>query len=256
MAEEQNKPEKDAAAKPKSSILWLIYKWFAIAVLVGFTFTLALVAIYRVLPVPVTPLMIIRLFEQAGDEKRSLRLYKDWEPLSDITPALQLAVVCAEDQQFTAHAGFDFEAIEKALKHNKRYRRKRGASTISQQTAKNVFLYPNRSWIRKGLEVYFTILIESYWSKKRIMEVYLNVIELGDGIYGAEAASNYFYKKNAAKIKAEEAALLAAVLPNPLRYKVNRPGTYIQNRKSWIYNQMLQWDMKLDYGKRDYEKRN
>lgn len=162
-----------------------------------------------------------------------------------ISENLQLAVVCAEDQNFPTHTGFDFEAIEKALEHNKKGKRMRGASTISQQCAKNLFLWPQRSWLRKGLEAYFTVLIELIWSKERILEVYLNIIELGDGIYGAEAASQEFFKIPAEKLNRPQAALLAAVLPNPLEYSVARPSAYVRSRQGWILVQMKLWDYRL-----------
>ena len=151
--------------------------------------TIGFAILYSFLPVPVTPLMVQRCWEQAWDKERDVQLLHDWVSYKELSPHLQLAVVCAEDQDFLEHEGFDFEAIEKAYKYNKTHKRKRGASTISQQTAKNVFLWPGRSWLRKGLEVYFTFLIETIWSKERIMTTYLNSIEFGDGIYGAQAAA-------------------------------------------------------------------
>jgi monofunctional biosynthetic peptidoglycan transglycosylase len=156
-------------------------------------------------------------------------------------------VVCAEDQDFLEHEGFDFEAIEKAYKYNRNHKRKRGASTISQQTAKNVFLWPSRSWLRKGFEVYFTFLIETIWSKKRIMTAYLNSIEFGDGIYGAEAAAQFYFKKSALQINRQEAALLASVLPNPFIYKVDQPSGKVRERQQWILGQMRMWGGKIDY---------
>jgi monofunctional biosynthetic peptidoglycan transglycosylase len=145
------------------------------------------------------------------------------------------------------HEGFDFEAIEKAYKHNKTHKRKRGASTISQQTAKNVFLWPARSWMRKGLEVYFTFLIEVLWSKERIMTVYLNIIEFGDGIYGAEAAAQHYYGVSAQKLNRDQAAMLAAVLPAPLRYSVKNPQNNVRERQRWILSQMRMWGGRIDY---------
>jgi monofunctional biosynthetic peptidoglycan transglycosylase len=206
-----------------------------------------MVGLYAVVPIPVTPLMLIRTAQQAADPERSVRLYKDWVPLSDISNHLQLAVVCAEDQRFLQHNGFDFEAIEKAHTHNQRSRRKRGASTISQQTAKNAFLWPARSWLRKGLEVYFTAAVELLWSKQRIMTQYLNIIEFGDGIYGAEAASRHFFLKSAKNLTKEEAAMLAAVMPAPLRYSPSQPTPYIRQRQQWILRQMRAWGNKLSY---------
>lgn len=195
------------------------------------------VMIFRVFPVPVTPLMIIRCFEQLFNSK-PLKLKKDWVSIDEISPHLPVAVMCAEDQNFLNHNGFDYKAIEKAMKHNERSKRKRGASTISQQTAKNLFLWSGRSWIRKGFEVYFTFLIELIWDKERIMEVYLNIIEIGDGIYGAQAASSEFFKKDAVKLTKSQAALIAAVLPNPRRFSVVKPSSYVKKRQQWILKQM------------------
>ena len=172
------------------------------------------------------------------DEKREVKLKKDWVSIEEISPNLQLAVVCSEDQNFLEHSGFDLDAIEKAVKHNKTHKRKRGASTISQQTAKNVFLYDGRNWIRKGFEVYFTFLSELFWSKERIIEVYLNVIEFGDGIYGAEAASQQFFKTSAKNLSRKQAALLAAVLPSPKRFSAKNPSAYVRKRQQWILGQM------------------
>lgn len=205
------------------------------------------VLLYAVLPVPLTPLMVQRCGQQAWDSNRDLRLKHDWVSFSNISPNLQLAVVCAEDQEFLEHAGFDFEAIDKAIEYNQTHKRKRGASTISQQTAKNVFLWPSRSWLRKGFEVYFTFLIEVLWSKERIMTVYLNSIEFGDGIYGAEAAAQHYFRKNARDLNPDQAALMAAVLPNPLVYKMEAPTAKITKRQRWIKRQMYLWDNKIDY---------
>lgn len=206
---------------------------------VGAFFSTSILAtlIYGVLPVPMTPLMVIRSVEQWADGKKAV-MKKDWVSMDEISIHLAPAVMCAEDQLFKEHWGFDLEAIEKAIKHNKRSKRTRGASTISQQTAKNVFLWPHRSWLRKGLELYFTGLIELVWTKRRIMTVYLNVVEFGEGIYGAEAAAQHFYRKPASKLTKYEAATLAAVLPNPRKYSVARPGQYVKRRKNWILRQM------------------
>lgn len=212
-----------------------------------FGITLGMTLLYAFLPVPVTPLMLTRCWQQSWDKTREIRLRHDWVPFSQISPHLQLAVVCAEDQDFLEHEGFDFEAIEKAYKYNKTHKRKRGASTISQQTAKNVFLWPSRSWLRKGFEVYFTFLIETTWSKKRIMTAYLNSIEFGDGIYGAEAAAKHFFGKPAKTINRQEAALLASVLPNPLIFKVDQPSPDVRKRQQWILSQMRMWGGKIDY---------
>ena len=207
-------------------------------VLLGlFLFSILLVLIYKWLPVPLTPLMVIRAYEQNQDHKEVV-LKHDWVPLEEISQNLQLAVICSEDQNFLKHNGFDMKAIEKAIENNKKGKRIKGGSTISQQTAKNVFLWPQRSWFRKGLETYFTFLIELIWGKERIMEVYLNSIEMGNGIYGAEAASQFWYKKSAKTLSDQEAASIAAILPNPLKYRANPATAYIQSRKNWITKQM------------------
>jgi monofunctional glycosyltransferase len=197
--------------------------------------SLFFVLLYRFIPPPVTPLMLIRVAEQTFG-KDPVKLVKVWEPLDQISPNLQLAVVASEDNRFLEHSGFDLEAIKKAQDYNekKKGKRVRGASTISQQTAKNVFLWPDRSWVRKGLEVYFTFLIETIWGKKRIMEVYLNVIEMGNGIYGAEAASKFYFREPAANLSREQSALLAAVLPNPRKWNPAIPSGYILTREQWI----------------------
>ena len=204
--------------------------------------------LYRWVPVPLTPLMIIRCVEQMNNGK-SMTLKHDWVSLDEISPKLQLAVVCSEDQNYLKHYGFDWGAIEKAMKSNDSGKKIRGGSTISQQTAKNVFLWQGRSYIRKGFEAYFTLLIETFWSKERIMEVYLNSIEMGNGIYGAEAAAQYWFKKSAAKLNKDESSAIAAILPNPLKYVANPPSAYISKRKTWVKQQMSFWGNKLDYNK-------
>jgi len=212
-----------------------------------FGITIGITLLYAILPIPVTPLMLARCWQQAWENDRDVRLSHDWVSFGEISPHLQLAVVCAEDQDFLEHEGFDFEAIEKAYKYNRSHKRKRGASTISQQTAKNVFLWPSRSWLRKGFEVYFTFLIETIWSKERIMTAYLNSIEFGDGIYGAEAAAQHFYGKTAKNLNRQESAMLASVLPNPLIYKVDSPSNQVRQRQQWILSQMRMWGGKIDY---------
>ncbi len=226
-------------------------------ILYFFAFTIALVILFRFLPVPVTILMLQRCVEQSMDSKE-VKLKKDWVSLANISNHLQLAVVCSEDQNFLFHHGFDFEAIGKAMKYNERQVKKRkhkmrGASTISQQTAKNAFLFPSRNFIRKGLEVYFTALIEICWSKKRIMEVYLNVIEMGDGIYGAESASEIYFHKHAKDLSQTEAATIAACLPNPITLNAGAPSAYVLKRQAFISNQMNLWGGKLDYDMKDDE---
>lgn len=181
------------------------------------------VVIHRFVPPPTTLLMIKQAVAGNG-------LDYEWRGLDDISPRLVEAVIAAEDARFCEHRGFDFEAIEKALDSNARGRKVRGGSTISQQTAKNVFLWPGRDWVRKGLEAGYTVLIETLWGKRRIMEVYLNVAEWAPGVYGAEAAAQRWYGKSAADLTTREAARLAAILPSPRRYKAASPGPYVRRR--------------------------
>ena len=190
------------------------------------------VVAYAVVPPPVTFLMTSRLIEGEGVSRR-------WRSLDDISPRLVEAVIAAEDSTFCSHHGFDMKAIEQALKANARAEKRgrgriRGGSTISQQTAKNVFLWPGRDWVRKGLEAGYTILIETVWGKRRIMEVYLNVAEWGPGVYGAEAASRHWFDKGADELTSREAARLAAILPSPRRYNASAPGPYVRRRASRI----------------------
>jgi monofunctional biosynthetic peptidoglycan transglycosylase len=209
--------------------------------------TILIVLTYRFINPPWTPLMVIRVFQQAFNGEK-ITLTKDWVSIDKISSQLQLAVIASEDNRFVEHYGFDFEAIGKAKDFNekKKGKKMRGASTISQQTAKNVFLWPQRSWIRKGLEAYFTVLVELVWSKKRIMEVYLNVIETGKGIYGVEKASQIYFNKPASGLSASEGALLAAILPNPVKWNPAHPTRYLLSRQQWIL-----WNMgnigKLEY---------
>lgn len=197
--------------------------------------SIGLVVLFKYVPVPATPLMFIRYFENTNETNNCKH---DWVSIDKISKNIQLAVICSEDQKFLEHSGFDIEAIEKAYEYNKKGKRIRGGSTISQQTAKNVFLWPDRSWLRKGLESYFTFLIEKIWTKERILEVYLNSIEMGPGIYGVEAASQYWFKKSAANLSAYEAEAIASILPNPRKYCANPATNYIQKRKQWIVKQM------------------
>ncbi|MES2621640.1 MAG: monofunctional biosynthetic peptidoglycan transglycosylase [Bacteroidota bacterium] len=237
-----------------------IWRFIWKATLYFFLFSVTIVILYRFVPVPFTLLMLQRCAEQKVDGK-DLRLKKDWVPLSQIANSLQLAVVTSEDQNFLWHHGFDFEAIQKAMKYNEKQQKRkknrmRGASTISQQTAKNAFLFPMRSFVRKGLEVYFTVLIEIFWNKERIMEVYLNVIEMGDGIYGAEAASQFYFHKPAKKLSQGEAARLAACLPNPRKFNAGKPSGYVLRRQAFIANQMNQWGRWLNYDVKEFDEAN
>lgn len=170
--------------------------------------------------------------------QRGYRTDYQWASLEQVAPSAAIAVIASEDQQFPFHAGFDFDSIREAVRASERGRRLRGASTISQQVAKNLFLWPGHSLVRKGFEAYFTVLIEAMWPKERILEMYLNLAQFGDGVYGVQAAARRFYRVPAARITAPEAALLAAVLPNPLRLHVERPSRYVLERRDWILEQM------------------
>ena len=202
-----------------------------------FASTILSVVAYRFLPVYVTPLMVIRCVQQVK-ERRSLKCKHHWVPLEKISIEMPTAVMASEDARFLEHHGFDLDAIEQAAKHNKTSTKKRGASTISQQTAKNVFLWPGRTWLRKGLEAYFTMLIELMWSKERIMEVYLNSIEMGDGIYGVEAVAQENFGCEAKKLTRANCALIAATLPNPRKFSSKHPSEYMVRRKAAIMKQM------------------
>ena len=204
-----------------------------------FASTILSVVILRWVPVYFTPLMFIRLAQQKA-ANQELTLHHHWVPLDEIAPSLPLAVMASEDAHFLEHHGFDFKAIEKAAMRNIKHpdKRKHGASTISQQTAKNVFLWPGRSWVRKGFEVYFTGLIELVWSKERIMEVYLNSIEMGDGIYGADAVAQWHFGTTAKELTKRQCALIAVSLPNPRRFNSGNPSGYMLKRQRRILHEM------------------
>lgn len=223
--------------KKKKSILKKTKALLVKVMVVFIGFSIFSVVLFRWIPVPITPLMIFRNAEYWVKGKKAFFSHQ-WVPLGKISSNLPKAVMVSEDQKFLEHFGFDTEAIEKAYDKNKNSKRIKGASTISQQTAKNVFLWPQRSYVRKAFEVYFTFLIEIFWSKKRIMEVYLNSIEMGNGVFGAEAASKYWFHKSASKLSLYEAASIAAILPNPRKFKATGSSGYIERRKSWILNQM------------------
>ena len=213
-----------------------ILKWVVVAF---FGSTILSVVALRFIPVYFTLLMFIRLGEQIA-KGEEMKMRHSWVPLDEISPSLPLAVMASEDARFMEHHGFDFNAIEKAAKRNmrKKNKRKLGASTISQQTAKNVFLWPGRTWVRKGFEVYFTALIEMMWSKERIMEVYLNSIEMGDGIYGAEAVANRHFHCSAKDLSKAECAMIAVSLPNPRKFDSAHPSSYMRKRQSRILREM------------------
>lgn len=218
-------------SKIKKTLKWIVVAFFASTILS--------VIVLRWVPVWFTPLMFIRMAEQAK-EGRPLVMRHHWVPLSEMSPSLPRAVMAGEDARFLDHHGFDYRAIEYAAMRNISHpeKRKLGASTISQQTAKNVFLWPGRSWIRKGFEVYFTMLIELVWSKERIMEVYLNSIEMGDGIYGASAVAEWHFHKQASQLSKGECALIAGSLPNPRKYNSAAPGPYLRKRQHHILREM------------------
>jgi len=198
-----------------------------------FLSSILLVILYRFVPVYITPLMIIRVAEQVADGK-PIRLERGWVPIDEISPKMVRAVIASEDNLFLDHYGFDIEGMKKAFENNKKGKKLKGGSTISQQTAKNVFLTPSRTYVRKALEAYFTVLIEIFWSKERIMEVYLNVIEMGNGIYGIEKASEIYFNKPPKKLTSFQAALVAASLPNPRKYSITHPGPYMRKRQAHI----------------------
>ena len=196
----------------------------------------------RVIDPPTSAFMLDRQWQAFGSDEAGFTLRYEWADWDALSPELPIALVAAEDQQFPSHAGFDLAAIDKALENNARGRPVRGASTISQQVAKNLFLWDGRSWLRKGLEAWYTVLIELFWPKQRILEVYANIAEFGDGVYGAEAAAQAYFGKPAKRLNAAESARLAAVLPSPKRYSVRAPGPYVQRRAAWIARQARNLD--------------
>ncbi|NBU81734.1 MAG: monofunctional biosynthetic peptidoglycan transglycosylase [Flavobacteriaceae bacterium] len=210
--------------------IWKTMLWF-------FGLSILSVVLFKWLPIPFTPLMVTRIIEFKLDGNDAIYSHK-WVPLEDISSNLQKAVIASEDGNFLKHNGFDFEAMQKAFKNNNKGRRLKGGSTISQQTAKNVFLWQGRSYLRKGLEAYFTVLIELIWGKERIMEVYLNSIEMGNGVYGVQEAARHWYSKTATNLTPREAAGIAAILPNPRKYKASNSSSYINRRKDKIMRVM------------------
>ncbi len=219
-------------------IIGKIALWF-------FVISIVSVFIFKWVPVPSTPLMVTRAIDNKLDGNDMICSH-DWVPLEEISTNLQKAVIASEDANFLTHHGFDFKAIQKAMESNEKGKKLKGGSTISQQTAKNVFLWQGRSYLRKGLEAYFTVLIELIWGKERIMEVYLNSIEMGNGVYGAEAASKYWYRKSAVNLTKQEAAGIAAILPNPRKFTATNSSSYINRRKGSIVKHM-NYVGKLEY---------
>ena len=226
MAKRRPPPKRTAE---RHGLIGRLFRWALVLILVfGLIGPVAVVAVYRFVPPPMTFLMIEGMVQGHGFDRR-------WIPLRSISPQLVRSVIGAEDARFCEHHGFDFNAIQKAMASNDRRPGKiRGGSTISQQTAKNVFLWPRRDWVRKGLETWFTVLIEGIWGKPRIMEVYLNSIEWGPGVYGAEAAAQVNFHTSAARLSPAQAARLAAIIPKPLAWKAARPGPYVQKRGGHI----------------------
>ena len=214
-----------------------IFRWIRNIIIFFFVFSILQVIIFKYIPVYFTPLMIIRCIEQKKEDKKIVWEHQ-WVSLDKISAYLPQAVVASEDNLFMDHSGFDFDQIEKAKKEAEKGKRQRGASTITQQTAKNAFLWPGKSYIRKGLEAYYTVLVELIWDKKRIMEVYLNSIEMGDGIYGAEAVAQNHFHKTAQNLSRNECAIIAATLPNPRKFNSAKPSPYIEKRKNQIISLM------------------
>lgn len=209
------------------------FRWLFLYIPLWFVaITVLWVLVLRWVPVYVTPLMVVRTCQNWDDD--SFVTHKRWQPMEKISPNLAKAVIASEDARFFSHNGFDWIEIDKALDAHRKGKRLRGASTISQQTAKNVFLFPGRSWVRKVFEVYFTFLIETFWGKERILEVYLNVAEMGRGIYGAEAAAEHLFCTRASKLSSRQASLIAACLPNPLVRKANAPSAGVRKRAADI----------------------
>jgi monofunctional glycosyltransferase len=216
---------------------WRWPLWLALAAVLASALQ---VLVLRFVDPPFSTVMVARQVAAWTGGDRGLRIAYEWRDLQRISPSLPLAVIAAEDQRLAQHRGFDFEAIEKARRHNARGGRLRGASTISQQVAKNLFLWEGRSWLRKGIEAWYTVLIEAMWPKARILEVYVNIAEFGDGVYGAQAAARGFFGRDASQLDPAQAARLAAVLPSPRRYSASRPGPYVQRRTAQIQRQVRQ----------------
>lgn len=225
----------------RSAPLRMIKRFLLRILLIATAFWGGGIALFSILPVPFSAVMLERQIGAWLSGDFHYVAHSDWVGMDEISPWMGLAAIAAEDQKFPEHWGFDVSAIEKALAHNElQENRVRGASTLSQQTAKNLFLWDGRSWLRKGLEAGLTVGIETVWSKKRILTVYLNIAEFGEGTFGVEAASRRYFHKPASKLTASEAALLAAVLPNPIRFRADAPSGYVRSRQAWILRQMRQ----------------
>lgn len=230
-------PLKEPEQRHGGILGWLL-KWALFLVLACLILSAALVGMLRWADPPTSAFMIEARAQAAREGDRRYRTDYEWTSLEDISPNAALAVVASEDQQFPFHGGFDLHSIREAVRASERGRKLRGASTISQQVAKNLFLWNGHSFVRKGLEAYLTVLIETLWPKERILEMYLNIAQFGRGVYGVQAAAQRFYHKPAARLSSDEAAILAAVLPNPLRMRAERPSAYVLSRRDWIMTQM------------------
>ena len=233
MEQDEHKVE---AVRPRRR--WRRWLWQVPCALL--VFSVVQVVVLRFIDPPFSSVMALRQLEAWGRGDWGYRIHYQWRDLDAMAASVPISLVAAEDQQFPQHNGFDLKAIEKALDHNARGKRLRGGSTISQQVAKNVFLWQGRSWLRKGLEAWYTVLIEALWPKQRILEVYANVAEFGDGVYGVQAAAQRYWRKDAARLTPAESARLAAVLPSPRRYSATNPGPFVQRRAAWIQRQARQ----------------
>ena len=230
--------EQDERKMVRPRRRWRRWLWQVPCALLAFS--ILQVVVLRFIDPPFSSVMALRQMEAWGQGDWGFRIHYQWRDLDAMARSVPISLVAAEDQQFPQHNGFDLKAIEKALDHNARGKRLRGGSTISQQVAKNVFLWQGRSWLRKGLEAWYTVLIEALWPKQRILEMYANVAEFGDGVYGVQAAAQRYWRKDAAKLTPAESARLAAVLPSPRRYSATNPGPFVQRRAAWIQRQARQ----------------
>lgn len=238
MGTEQDKLKVGLGAADRPRRRW--WRWLVLPPLLLMLLSVIQVVALRFIDPPFSTVMVSRQLEAWGQGDWHFRVHYQWVDLDVMARSIPISLVAAEDQRFPLHGGFDLQAIEKARAHNAKGKRLRGASTISQQVAKNVFLWQGRSWLRKGLEAWYTVLIELFWPKQRILEMYANVAEFGDGIYGVQAASRQFWNKDASRLSAAESARLAAVLPSPRRYSATQPGPFVQRRAAWIQRQARQ----------------
>lgn len=243
MAIKRSSTKKNTKKKTRRKTWRTSIKKWSIRLIIGFFgLTITWVLLLTFINPPLTYLQLKRAFERKAVGKE-WKIDKKWLDYDDISDNLKRAAIAGEDAYFLTHSGFDTKAIRKAMERNQTGKSLRGGSTISQQVAKNVFLWPQRSWLRKGLEAYFTVLIEAFWSKKRILEVYLNVIEMGQGVYGAEAAAHYYFHKSAKSLTRKEAALIIAILPSPQKWDAKRPSAYVNRRANSIVRYMNYYDI-------------